>query len=166
MQNQWLVAYTSPKTEKKIYGRLLELDIDAFLPLQKVTRQWSDRKKVVEVPLFPNYLFVKITQQERWKVLSQRGVIKFLSHGGVPCSVPENQVRAIKDLICEQEVEIYGSSSLCKGERVVIVKGPLMGFEGFLTEKKGKMRLVVRLSSISQSISIEICESHVEKIYG
>jgi transcription antitermination factor NusG len=165
MESQWLVVYTSPKTEKKIYERLLKIDVNAFLPLQTVTRQWSDRKKIVEIPLFPNYLFVNISQKERWKVLSQPGVIKFLSHNGVPCLVPEKQISAIQNLICQREVELC-SSYLIKGQRVMIVKGPLTGFEGLLIEKKGKMRLVIEICSLFQSICVDVCESYIEKICG
>ena len=70
----WNVLYTTPRAEKKVYNRLVEMDIETYLPLYKTIRQWSDRKKKVEVPLFNSYIFVRSSEKQRFEILSVYGV--------------------------------------------------------------------------------------------
>ncbi|MGB5927061.1 MAG: transcription termination/antitermination NusG family protein, partial [Cyclobacteriaceae bacterium] len=73
-----------------------DADIEAFLPLTTVIRQWSDRKKKMTVPLFPNYIFVRLDLKEKYRVLQTDGVVKFVSIQGVPCKIAESEIETIK----------------------------------------------------------------------
>ena len=90
-QSDWIVIYTYPKFEQKIEKELIKIDIETFLPMHEVVRQWSDRKKKLTLPLFPNYLFVRTDSRNRWKVLAIKGVVKFLSNN--------NQVAFLNELL-------------------------------------------------------------------
>ena len=81
---QWYVVYTLSKHEKKVEKLLERKNIESYLPKRTIIRQWSDRKRKVEAPLFPNYLFVHIHPREFWKVLSTNGVIRFVCTGRSP----------------------------------------------------------------------------------
>ncbi len=150
----WHVIYTRPKFEKKIFERLQERKIETFLPLQKVIRQWSDRKKKVEVPLFPNYLFVRISSPDRWNVLDVNGVVRFLQFEGKSAIISETEVETIrKSLLGDLEVS---NKKFNKGDQVIIVRGPLKGLKGILIENKGRRRLAIRINIIDKSILVNV----------
>lgn len=160
----WHVIYTYPKAEKKIYSDLLRLNIESYLPLQKVVRQWSDRKKRIEVPLFPNYVFVKAEQCERWKVLSVDGVVKFISFNGILSTVSDFEINMIRKILQGEHVTIVQENYIGIGRRVRVARGRFAGLEGTLVEKKGKVRLLIRIDSISQSLSMDIPSDSIEEV--
>ncbi len=159
----WYVIYTYPCFEKKIESSLLKKNITCFLPLKRNIRQWSDRKKVVHSPLFPNYLFVHTTPAQRFDLLSIYGVSKFITFNGKPVFVSDNEINTIRkisnsELIIERFVE--------KGDIVQIVDGPFTGLEGVVFERKGKTRIGVKIESINQFLSIEVCQSYLRSIHS
>jgi transcription antitermination factor NusG len=91
----WRVVYTYPQQEKKIFNKLLALGMNAYLPLRKIVKQWSDRKKQLEVPLFPNYLFVKVPDIYRFRVLAIPGVTRFISFDGRLAAVSDKEMKMI-----------------------------------------------------------------------
>jgi len=158
----WYIIYTSPNYEKKSYLSLLKINIPTFLPIQKVQRQWSDRKKTIEVPLFPNYLFVKIPQKDRFKVLEIYGIKKYITSLGKPVIIPENQINYIKKML---ECPSLNTEHLLRsGDRVVITDGPFKEMQGVLFGTKGKERLGVKIESLNQTISIDISKSSIQLI--
>jgi transcription elongation factor/antiterminator RfaH len=164
MENsQWHVVYTFPNFEKKIYNQLLQQNIDAYLPCQHVVRQWSDRKKKVEVPLFPNYVFVKVSKSEHFKVLSTNGVVRFISFCGIPAVMPKEDIEAIR-LLINGNWKIDKEAYFAVGDRVKIIHGPLAGLEGIWLEKRGAKRFGIRFESIKQAVSIDIHSCYLEKI--
>src|SRR5688572_14119498 len=96
---KWNVVYTRPKSEKKVASSISKMGIESYLPLQKVVRQWSDRKKKMEVPLFPNYVFVKIEETERGYLYSIKELVRFVSLEKIPVVVRENEILAIKHVL-------------------------------------------------------------------
>jgi transcription antitermination factor NusG len=159
---QWHVIYTYPHFEKKIFGQLFEKNIDAFLPCQKTVKQWRDRKKTVEIPLFPNYIFVNISTADRHKVFVE-GVTRFISFDGKPAIVPDKEIDVIKKL-SQNNCNVNNESYYNKGDKVRVVAGPLAGLEGMLLDIKGKSRVSIRFNSIAQAVSIDIQSSLLEKI--
>ncbi|QXU43262.1 UpxY family transcription antiterminator [Pedobacter sp. D749] len=155
----WFVIYTFPNYERKVYSSLEKKKITAFLPLQKITRQWSDRKKIMEVPLFPNYIFLKIKETERFAVLDIQGVKYYLSNDGRPIKLSEIEIEQIQRLRGEKEVLI--SQKLEKGAAVIINSGPFMGMTGILFEKKGKTRFGILIHSMNQTISIVVPSTEI-----
>lgn len=161
LKSNWYIVYTFPNLEKKIYNELTRKKIKAYLPLQNVIRQWSDRKKEIKVPMFPNYVFINSTERERFKLLKIGGVLKFITFEGKPAMVSEDEISNImkfETMVFEIE------SNLVSGDEVIIVDGPFTGLQGKLFFKRGKERLGVHLSSINQSLSIEVCSTSLRKV--
>ncbi|MBA4058389.1 MAG: hypothetical protein C0490_26965, partial [Marivirga sp.] len=159
----WYVVYTYPKQEKRIFADLLKQSINAFLPFQKVIRQWSDRKKKLDVPLFPNYVFVQMPEEDRFKVFSIAGITRFISFEGKPAVVSENEINTIKQLV-NHNISFEKEVSLTSGDRVKVVQGPLTGQRGVLLEKKGGKRFGIHFDSISLSISVDIQYNYLERV--
>nr|WP_068890794.1 UpxY family transcription antiterminator [Pedobacter panaciterrae] len=160
-KSNWYIVYTFPNLEKKIYNELTKKKIKAYLPLQNVIRQWSDRKKELKVPMFPNYVFINSTERERFSLLKIGGVLKFITFEGKPAMMSEDEILNImkfETMIFEVE------SSLVSGDEVIIIDGPFTGLQGKLFIKRGKERLGVHLNSINQSLSIEVCSTSLRKI--
>ncbi len=158
----WYVVYTIPKHEKKVYGELNRRAIMAFLPLQKVTRQWRSAKRKVELPLFPNYLFVKITPSMLWSILSITGVVRFISYEGAPAVIKESEIEIIKKLISNNG-ELIDQGFYASGERVRVTQGPLDGLEGEIINIRGKDRLVVEFEVIHKVFAVDIPIAFLEK---
>jgi len=160
----WYAIYTRPRAEKQVFERLLEKSIDAYLPLQKKMRQWSDRKKLVETPLFSSYVFVNIDRSSYDEVLKTHGVVKYISFEGKAATIPGSQIdnlRIIVDSNAEVETEW---ETRRKGERVRVNGGPLRGLEGILISDGGKKKVVVRIDSIDQNLVVEVHVGLVEKV--
>jgi len=152
MEQRWFVVHTFPKHEKKVSDILTSLGVEAFLPLQSVWRQWSDRRKKITVPLFPNYLFVLLPKTELNKVLNIPGVIRYLSCGGEPSEIPLNDIQFIKTAT-SHDFELC--SHLVKGDDIQIIDGPFRGLIGVLQWTAGKKRIAVLIKVISKVIIIE-----------
>src|SRR3954447_25845445 len=99
----WYALYTRPRHEKRVFDDLLSRQIEAFLPTYKVRRRWSDRYKVVEEPLFKNYLFVKVDYDRRYhETLRPYGAVSFVSFDGQPAQIPDSEIESIRRLVtCE-----------------------------------------------------------------
>ncbi len=162
LQKNWYVVYTYSKHEKKIDMLLQRAAIESFLPLQTKIRQWSDRKKKVELPLFPNYLFVRITPREFWKVLDLDGVVDFVSNGVRPGTVSGDIIENIRRMV-SGEIEVE-KLRMPTGQRVRVTRGPFKGAEGQFIRLARKSQLIVNIELLNQSISMEINPYHVEKI--
>ena len=98
-ENQsWYAVYTRSRAEKQLMGLLAEKGIEAYVPLHKVMRQWSDRKKLVEVPLIRSYCFVKVAPRDYQKVLNTPGAVRYVWFSGKPAEIPERQIDALKSI--------------------------------------------------------------------
>ncbi len=161
-QAKWYVLYTRPRHEKKIYNRLMKKNIVAFLPLVKVIRQWSDRKKQIEVPLFSNYLFVKLPVILHYQILSIEGALKILHNDGVPASIDDEEIGSIKLMMKGKPVVSNERYEI--GDFVKVVTSPLKGLEGILVDYKGKSRLSVRVNALNKSLLLNVNRSDLKKI--
>ncbi len=159
----WYAAYTKPRNEKKVYERLCEKGIETFLPLQKKIKQWSDRKKMVEEPLFRSYIFVKIDSKDYYNVLNTPGVVRYITFGGKAAPIPERQIAMVKQLLVQDlEIETL-DESLEPGTIVEIKFGGLMGLEGELVQHSGKKKVVVRIDHISHSLLVTLPSEFIAK---
>lgn len=148
--------------EKKVYAELKYLLTDVFLPLRKVERQWHDRKKMLDMALFPNYVFVKLLPEEMWRVLNVKGVVQFVAFAGEPAVVREAEIEMINRLL-ESRMDIAHENWCRIGEKVKVVCGPFEGLEGIVKEQKGAMRLYVELPAIRQVLSVEMPRYQLER---
>lgn len=160
----WYVLYTKGRHEKLVDRELQKKRIETFLPLRKITRRWSDRRKIITEPLFKSYLFVHFPWKDRWNVLNTTGVVRFVgSSFSDPACIPEQELFAIQRFV-ENDIQIDPFPYLKQGERVYIRSGPFKGVEGFIIRKDKHSRLVISLNLLMQSISIEIDAACVEPV--
>lgn len=151
----WYALSTRARHEKKVHNHLLQKGITSYLPLQTFQRRWSDRYKEVQEPLFSCYLFIKIALKDRLTVLQTDGAVRLVSFNGIPATIPENQINAIRTLL-ENKFQIEKVDYLTPGQKIEVVQGPLKGTTGVLAEVKNRHRLILRIDSIMQAISIDI----------
>jgi transcriptional antiterminator RfaH len=153
---KWYAVYTNPRAEKQVRDRLLEAGVEVFLPLQKTYRIWSDRKKLVEVPLLSSYVFVKVIPKEFPKVYQAYGVVRFVTFEGQPASIPQKQIDNLRLLInSDAEIEV-SSEKFEMGDCVEVVRGALIGLTGELVTIGSHSRVVVRIDRLDQNLIVNI----------
>ena len=139
---KWLAVYTRPRWEKKVNQLLAERGIERYCPLNKVSRKWSDRIKVIEEPLFKSYVFVKVNDDDRTHVRMTPGIINFVYWQGKPAVIKEKEINLIKRFLDEYESVEVRPIDLELNQRVKIISGPLMDHEGKLMQLKNKIAKV------------------------
>jgi len=164
-EKKWYALYTKSRNEKKVYQLLTEKEINTYLPLIKTLKQWSDRKKWVEEPLFRSYIFVKITEKERLNAIRTDGVVRMITFQGRPVAVPDKQIEAVKAYINEGDDRIEKDIHFERGDQVEVTHGTLQGLRGTLVETKGKKRVMVEIEGIGEKIILNIPKSSL-KIYS
>jgi len=162
-QARWYAVRILPRHEKKVTAQLERKGIKVFLPLLSQMHRWSDRRKVVQVPLFPGYLFVHVplSVEARLEVLQTTGVVSFVGSHGQGLAIPDKQVEDIRTIL-DQKVPCTLYPFLRAGQRVRIRSGCLDGVEGLLVACNSDRSLVISLDSIQQSLAIRIQGYDVE----
>lgn len=161
----WYAIYTNPRAEKKTASLLHQRGINVYLPLLKTLKQWSDRKKWVEEPLFRSYLFVYVSEREYLNVLQVQGVVKYISFSGKAAVIPDDQINNIKLLLSsEAELEI-SEHHFEKGESVTVKTGPFAGLKGELIENKNSKRFLVRFEQLGKTITLNIPSIYLEPVF-
>jgi len=162
---KWYAIYTKANNEKKVFDRLKEDNIECYLPLKKTLRQWSDRKKWVDVPLFRCYVFVKVSYIEYFRALRIPGVVYYVSFGGEPQSIPDSQIDYIKAMVQQTEKEIeVNYKNIRKGSECEVLVGPLKGIKGEVVRISGQSRLLIRLASMGVSLHVNISKDEIKLI--
>jgi len=151
----WCVAHTRHQHEKSVSEMLVTKGFEVFLPLYESTRRWKDRRKVLSLPLFPGYVFVRGAMDRRLPVLTTPGVHTIISQGERIATVPEEEIEAIRRTV-DGDFSVEPHPFLRCGERVRVARGSLEGVEGILTRKKSLFRLVLSVEMLAQSVSVEI----------
>lgn len=164
VEPRWHVLYTRARSEKKVNERLERQGITTYLPLQKVRKQWSDRKKWVYEPLFRSYLFVKISRQQYQIPLMVPGAVKYVYFEGQPAIVPDKQIHDLR-LMIEQHIPIQTVNPIVhKGDLVRVVRGPLMGVEGILHAIQGEKKVLLQIEGLDQALAISVPLSDIEVV--
>lgn len=157
----WYALYTKPRWEKKVQKYLGDAGIEAFLPLRKTLKQWSDRKKWVEEPLFRSYIFVHIDPKDYYNALNVMGVVRYITFEGKAVVIPERQIRMVQDLLAMNiELEVT-ETQVQPGERVKIRYGALKDVEGDLVEYKSKSMVALRVDHVSGSILVSVPANYI-----
>jgi transcription antitermination factor NusG len=151
----WCALYTRHQHEKTVAEMLEVKGFEVFLPLYESVRRWKDRKKLLSLPLFPGYVFVRGAIEQRLPVLTTPGVHMIISRGERIATIPEDEIQAIKRSI-DGKLRVEPHPFLQCGERVRVIRGSLEGVEGVLTRKKNLFRLVLSVEMLAQSVSVEI----------
>ena len=158
---QWFAAYTIPRHEKHVSEILAERQIETFLPLYRTARQWKKSTPVVlELPLFPTYVFVRIARRARGAVLGIPGVLSIVGSSKEPWPLPNFEIEALRRGMQTRKVEPH--PYLKVGERVRVKAGAMAGIQGVLVRKKNEFRVVITLDAIMRSIAVEVDAADVE----
>jgi len=165
VDRSWFAIETRPRYEKRVAAGLKEKGVDAFLPLISAMHKWSDRRRVVQLPLFPGYVFVRIVNglSLRVSVLRTSGVQKFVGTPRVGTSIPECQIAAIRTIV-EHKIPFTLHPFLSIGRRVRLRGGSLDGVEGILLAKNGDHSLVVSVELIQRSVAMRVSGYQVDPI--
>lgn len=158
----WRVFYTRARAEKKCEERLDDRRIDVLVPKKTEIRQWSDRKKEVSVPLFRNYVFARVDEKDRLRVLRTPGIVRCVHFGGDPAQLREETVEQLKRT--QKAPERLSAADLRPpiGETVTIKNGPLKGLTGEVQEHRGQTYLLVQVEAIRQAVKVEVPADWVE----
>ncbi len=162
---KWYAIHTRSRHEKQVDLFLSERGVETFLPLVHTLSRRRDRKKYVDIPLFPGYLFV-FTEKERllFDVKYTRGVTRIIGTDlDAPTPIPDKQILDIKSIM-ETEVKLDPFPYLKKGRMVRVKSGPLNGLEGILVERKGHYKLVIRIDLLQKGAAAEVYISDIEPI--
>jgi len=163
-QPNWYAIYTKARNEKKVHERLLEQGVESYLPLVKTLRQWSDRKKWVEVPLLSSYVFVRVPQYQLREIIQVDGAAKYISFEGKPASIPEKQIDNLRLLVNgEADIEVTGER-LSPGDPVEVTTGSLRGLTGELIKINNKNKVVVRIDRLDINLVIKIQKAFLRKL--
>ncbi len=164
-QAQWYALRTRSRHEKMVADQLEKQGIENFLPVVKKSRQWSDRVKEVELPLFSGYTFVRVvlTSPDRLRVLQTHGVAGFVGINCCGTAIPENQIQDIRTLLAS-DLTVEEQPFLRVGQRVRVRGGALDGVEGILSAQNDDRSLVISLEPIQRSLSVRIQGYAVEPV--
>jgi len=153
---KWYAAYTKPRYEKKAKHYLDQQGIENWLPMQRLRKQWSDRVKWVEEPVFKSYIFVHISESQYFDTLNTYGIVRFITFERKAVQIPEDQMDFLRRIF-DTGYEIESSDlDLKTGDRVEIRTGPMAGRQGILVEKAGDKKVRVDLEILQQSIFITV----------
>ncbi|WP_121353806.1 UpxY family transcription antiterminator [Flavisolibacter nicotianae] len=159
----WYAVYTKPKWEKKVAELLTRKGIENYCPLNKVMKQWHDRKKLVEEPLFTSYVFVCITPAELTEVKKTDGIINFVYWLGKPAMVREEEIETIRDFLCSYREVQLEKTRIKPEDSIQIINGPLMNREGKVLEVHQKTIKVI-LPSLGHALVAQVEKASVEVI--
>jgi transcription antitermination factor NusG len=155
-EKKWNVIYTKSKWEKKVDTLLLQQGFESWCPVQKKERQWSDRKKIIEEPLFRSYVFVKVSKDQYTKLLSTNGVVRFLYFEKKPAIIRDNEIETIKKYLGQsyKSIQVMDMNDIPAQTKVSINQGLFMGQKGEVV-KSSKKTVFVRLESINMMMIVE-----------
>jgi len=159
----WYAAHTRHQHEKMVAGILANKGFEVFLPLYTEARQWRDRVKKVELPLFSCYVFLRGDLDRRLAIVTTPGVHGLVSSAGKLAAIPEEEIQAVRSVI-ENRINVEPHPFLKCGDLVRVKSGALSGLEGFLVRKKGLTRLVISVTLLERSVAAEVDASTVERV--
>ncbi len=163
---KWFALYTKPRWEKKVSNVLDAKGVESWCPLKRTEKQWSDRKKIVEEPLFASYVFVHIDDKEKPAVLMTNGIVNFVYHIGKPAVIRDKEIEIIKRFLLEKDASISVQSlqSLDQNTRIKVDHGIFMDTTGIVV-KGGKKKVFVKLESLDQVMIVEFPVEHLSPLF-
>lgn len=154
-RDSWFAVQVTPRHETKVATILQHKNYGHFLPMCSTRRNWSDRVKISEQPLFPGYVFVRSCLSAVGKIRGTPGIIRIVSFGAKPCPIPDDQIETLQQVI-ESKRKINCCSYLTMGRQVQIIGGPLSGVTGIVIQLRNRRHLVVSVDLITKSVMVEI----------
>jgi transcriptional antiterminator RfaH len=158
----WFAIQVRPHREFLAARILHNKGLEEFLPTYKVKRQWSDRRKEIELPLFPGYIFCRFSSRITAPVLTTPGVIRIV---GINAAIPDAEIKAIQAIV-SLRIPAAPCSYLKIGTRVQVIAGSLAGIQGILLSYRNQHRLILSVTLLQNSISVEVDHSNVVPVDG
>lgn len=152
---RWYAAYTRAQHEKNVACQLELRAIESFLPLYEKISRWKDRRVKVRLPLFSGYVFVRMTLEEKMRVLQVPGVVRLVGFGGQPTPLPEDEMEMLRSRLAGA-LHAEPCPYLQAGSRIRLKSGPLRGIQGVLLKKKSGCRFVISFDLIQRSVAVEV----------
>ena len=159
----WYVVYTKPRWEKKVALLLTKRGIENYCPLNKVLRQWSDRKKTIEEPLFSGYVFLKTTAAEKWRIKKVDGILNYVHWLGKPAIVPEHEIETIKRFLNEHQTVQVRTTHFKPNDRVKILSGVFIDTQAKVIAQKGK-HVMLEIPSLQLKLTAQVPHTALELI--
>lgn len=153
-ERAWYAAYTVPRHEKAAAAHLNQKTIETYLPLGEFPRRWGGRRVLVSLPLFPGYIFVRISASQRSSVLEHPSILRLVTFAGRPVAMPDAEIERLRTALKSRAAEPF--PFLAPGRRIRIKSGPLLGLEGTIVRRRGRVRFVVSIDSIQRSIAFDV----------
>ena len=152
----WHAVYVNSRAEKKVCAELTQKGIETYLPLQRKLRQWSDRKKWVEMPLISGYVFVRIARKEYDLVLQTNHVMQYVRFEGKAAIVHDKDIELLQRMLGQSETEVeITREELLPGMRVEIIAGPMMGVTGELISFRGANKVALRIAPLGFTVLVD-----------
>jgi len=150
----WYAVYTKPRWEKKVSEALQKNGLESYCPLNRVTRQWSDRTKKVEIPLFPSYVFVKVDQVRQAEVRMISGVVNFVYWLGKPAVIRDHEMEGLKKFVSSHDNIIVEAAQYREGDSLLIDQGVFKGQQA-IVQKVNKNKLELLLETLQLKLVVE-----------
>ena len=161
----WYVLHTKSRFENVVHDGLLKKNIEVYLPKIKVQSKRRDRRLMIRVPLFPGYVFVKtdLHPYQHLDIVKTVGAVRLIGTKDGPVPVPEDTIESLKIMVSVDQPILTGNR-LKKGDRVMVLNGPLAGVTGTFVRYRGKGRVVVNIEALGQYAGVEVDENDVERV--
>jgi transcription antitermination factor NusG len=160
---QWYAAYTSANHEKRVAQQLEGRSVEHYLPVYESLRRWKDRRVRLQMPLFPGYVFVRMTLRDRLRVLAIPGVARLVGFDGRPTAIPTEDIEAIRACLAGKR-DVQPHPYVRCGERVRVLNGPLAGFSGIVVRQKNRTRFVVSFDVMERSVAVDLDDSDLRAV--
>lgn len=159
----WYAVFTVPQNEKSVAKHLQLREVEHFLPTYEEVRTWKNKQRVkLVLPLFPTYVFARISPAERAKVLGSPGVLRIVGNSREPIPLPDGEIELLRSDFCRSRAEPY--RDLVVGEKVRVRSGLMRGIEGTLVRKNNGSRFVISLGLINLHAAIELSAQELEPL--
>ena len=161
----WYVLHTKSRFENVVHDGLLKKNIEVYLPRIKVQSKRRDRRLMIRVPLFPGYVFVKtdLHPYHHLDIVKTVGAVRLIGTKDGPVPVPEDTIESLKIMVSVDQPILTGNR-LKKGDRVMVLNGPLAGVTGTFVRYRGKGRVVVNIEALGQYAGVDVDENDVERV--
>jgi transcription antitermination factor NusG len=163
LEGRWYAVSTRHQHEKLVADVLTKKGFETFLPLYSAAHRWKDRTKILSLPLYPSYVFLRGGFDRRLQLLTTPGLVGVVSFSGRPGIIPEAEIEAIRRVITGR-LRVEPCPFLKFGERVRVKSGPLEGIEGILIRRKTQYRLILSVELLGRSVAVEVDSSLVERV--
>jgi len=162
-EKSWYVLHTRSRFENVVHDGLQKKSLQAFLPKHRVRSKRRDRKVIIQVPLFPGYVFIEshLQVEEYLEIVKTVGVVRIIGNKEGPVPVPRETIQSLKIMVAANS-DIYTGRQFKKGDKVMVTNGPFTGVMGIFVRHKGKDRVIVHLEALGQFAGVDVHKEDIE----